>query len=409
MTFQTSIHKVLDFAKSKDIYPDLHVIEGPSTNPEVIIEGKKMLMFSSNNYLGLATDARIKTAVKNAVSKYGMGSGGSRLISGNTDIQIELENKIARFKGEESAITFLAGYMANTGGIPALLNPPEVSAAGVIKKFLRVARKPVVFSDEFNHASIIDGIRQSKTNKVVFKHRDMNDLEKKLKKEGGNARKLIITDGVFSMDGDIAPLKDMLSLAHKYNAMIFLDDAHASGVLGENGKGTMEHFGFKHDPFVIIMGTFTKAFGGVGGFIAGSEEISRYLRVMARTHVFSAPIPPAIASGLIESINICETEPEHRRKLWQNVKFIQKKLRELKYDTLGSQTQIIPILIGDENKCVEASRALFREGIFAPAVHWPAVAKGRARLRITLMATHSDEQLNTFIYKLNKIRKIIGW
>lgn len=391
--------EVLDWINKNELYPDIRVIEGASTDPEVVISGKKVLMFASNNYLGLANDERVKKAMIKGVEKYGMGSGGSRLMSGNIDIHNELERAIADFKGKESAIAFLAGYMANVGVIPALMKDFSKGLLGLMKK--EDGSNSVIFSDELNHASIIDGCRLAKAERVIYKHKDMNDLEDKIKK---NKKKinLIVTDGIFSMDGDIAPLKDIVSLGKRYNIRVMVDDAHASGVLGENGRGTAEYFDLKDD-VDITMGTFTKAFGGVGGFIAGSKDLIDYLRISARTYIFSAPIPPAVSAGLIESIRIVSEDKNIREKLWENTRYLRGKLKEIGFNILG-ETNIIPLVIGDEKKAISFSRELFELGVFAPCVRWPAVPEKQARLRITVMASHSKENIDKFL----EVLKIAG-
>lgn len=402
MLFQ-DIEKALEFIDKKIEYPDLQTIVGSPTNPEIVISGKKVLIFCSNNYLGVAADPRIKTAVKNAVDIYGMGSGGSRLVSGNTAIQEQLEKKIAEFKGAEDAITFATGYMTNTGVIPALLNPPITSVTEYIKeKILPV--QSIVFSDELNHASIIDGIRLSKTEKAIYKHRDINDLESRLRHKRSYRRKLIVTDGIFSMDGDIAPLDQIMELALRYGATVMVDDAHATGILGIGGKGTVEYFKIKQHPELIVMGTFTKVFGGIGGFIVGPRKLIRYLRVTTRPYIFSAPIPPAIAAGIIEAIDIISTEPDRRLKLWDNINYTRNLLDTVGFNTLRSETQIIPIFIGDDKKAIRASRRLLEIGIFIPCIRWPAVPHSKSRLRLTLMSLHTKGQIRILVDALLKIK-----
>lgn len=401
------IEKTLKFINKEALYPDMHVIEGASTNPEIFIDGKKVLIFCSNNYLGLATDPRVIEEVIAGVKEYGMGSGGSRLISGNTLPQKLLEESITRFKGTEDAITFATGYMANTGVIPALFNLPTLSVKDYITKKLFSNSKAYIFSDELNHASIVDGARLAKAEIVIYKHCDVDDLRNKLKSKKGD-QKLVITDGVFSMDGDIAPLDKIMAVAKEFNATVMVDDAHSTGILGANGKGTAEHFSLKEQPD-ITLGTFTKVFGGVGGFIVGSKALVDYLRVTARTYIFSAPIPPAITLGLVKSLEIINSEKDRRIKLWENIGYLKKKLTENNFDTLKSETQIIPIFIGDDQKAIAASRKMLEYGVFAPCVRWPAVAHGQSRLRITLMSTHTKEQIDIFFEALTKTRKDIGF
>ncbi|OGI77962.1 hypothetical protein A3D42_03395 [Candidatus Nomurabacteria bacterium RIFCSPHIGHO2_02_FULL_41_18] len=408
--FFQDISKLLKFATDRDIYPDVYTIVGASTDSEVSVlengEIRKVLMFSSNNYLGLANDERVKKAVIDAVKKYGVGSGGSKLVTGNISVQKELEDSIAEFRNCEDAVTFASGYTANVGTIPAFLNPVALSLGGIIKKKF-FEKIPVVYSDEFNHASIVDGCRLAKAERIIYKHKDLNDLESKLHSKRGNRRKLIVTDGVFSMDGDIAPLPGIMELAEKCGATVMIDDAHATGVIGKNGKGTPEYFDLKKMP-EIVMGTFTKAFGAIGGFIASSKELVKYLKVMGRPHMFSAPIPPAIVVGILESLEIIKSEKRHQEVL-RKAEYMRDQLRGNGFNILESETQIIPILVGDEAKTIATSRELLREGIFAPAIHWPAVPKGRGRLRITVMFGHTQVHLDNFISKIKKIRGKINF
>ena len=397
------IKKFLKFVQENKLYPDVKLISGSPTATEIVINGRKILVFCSNDYLGLANSALLKKAAHEAIDKYGVGSGGSRLISGNTDIQVELERAIAEFKGGESAITFSTGYMANTGAIPAIMD-----VVGNIKKLgnkiiaLPSLKKNIILSDELNHASIIDGCRLTHSKIVVYKHKNVKDLENKLKKYKSR-RKLIVTDGVFSMDGDIAPLPEIVSLAKKYNAITMVDDAHASGVLGRNGRGTTEYFGLKESDVNIIMGTFTKAFGGVGGFIVGSKDLTDFLRITARSYIFSAPIPPTISASLIAAIKEARNNTKLRENLWSNVNYLKNNLKKMGFDTLSSETQIIPVLIGEEAKAIEFSELLFEAGILAPCVRWPAVPWGKARLRLTIKATHTREQIDKLLENIEKI------
>lgn len=401
------IKKFLKFVQENKLYPDVKLISGSPTATEIVINGRKILVFCSNDYLGLANSALLKKAAHEAIDKYGVGSGGSRLISGNTDIQIELEKTIAEFKGGESAITFSTGYMANTGAIPAIMD-----VIGNIKKLgnkiiaIPLLKKNIILSDELNHASLIDGCRLTHAEIVVYKHKNVKDLENKLKKYKSR-RKLIVTDGVFSMDGDIAPLPDIVRLAKKYNAITMVDDAHASGVLGKNGRGTTEYFGLKESDIDIIMGTFTKAFGGVGGFIVGSKDLTDFLRITARSYIFSAPIPPVISASLIMAIKETRNNTKLRENLWSNATYLKNNLKKMGFDTLSSETQIIPVLIGEEAKAIQFSGLLFEVGILAPCVRWPAVPWGKARLRLTVKATHTREQIDKLLENIEEIGKRI--
>ncbi|KKQ55777.1 MAG: hypothetical protein US74_C0023G0003 [Parcubacteria group bacterium GW2011_GWA2_38_13] len=398
------IRNILKFLRENNFYPNAKIITGSPTNVEVVIEGKKILMFCSNDYLGLANNEVLKKAAHKAVDEYGVGSGGSRLVSGNTDIQNQLEEVIAKYKGCEAAITFSTGYMANTGAIPAILDVMNLKKIGNKVVPLPSLTKNIILSDELNHASIIDGCRLGHSKIVVFKHKDMKDLESKLKKYKKH-RKLIVTDGVFSMDGDITPLPEIVKLAKKYNALTMVDDAHGSGVLGKDGRGTVEHFGLEPSDIDIIMGTFTKAFGGVGGFVAGSKLLIDYLKVAARTYIFSAPIPPVISAALVAAVHEAETNESLRKNLNDNAVYLRTRLNKMGFDTLSSETQIIPVLIGEESKCIKFSDLLFDKGILAPTIRWPAVPWGQARLRLTVKATHTKEQINLLLENMEKIGK----
>lgn len=396
------VHDTLTFIENNIIYPEVYTIEGASTNPEIFIKGKKVLIFCSNNYLGLATDSRIKEEMIKAIKIYGMGSGGSRLVSGNTDVQMELEKKIAKFKGTEDAITFVTGYMAKTGVIPAVLNPPITNTLSALKNKI-IKDKTAIFSDKLNHASIIDGAILSKAERVVYSHKDMADLDQKLSERKGYKRKLIVTDGVFSMDGDIAPLDRIMEISEKHGATVMVDDAHATGVLGDNGQGTSDYFNLVKSPD-IVLGTFTKVFGGIGGFVVGSKDLIKYLKVTARTYIFTAPIPPVIAKGLVKSIDIVMNERDRRLKLNENSKYLREKLKSLGFNILESETQIIPVFIGDEKKCVEISKKLLELGIYASSIRWPAVEHGASRLRLTVMSKHSTQQIDKLISALVQVR-----
>lgn len=388
------IKKALKYIENKELYPKIRIIEGCPTNIFIKINNKKIISFCSNDYLGLANKDILKKAAHNAIDKYGIGSGGSRLISGNTDIQIELEKTVAQYKKQNDAITFATGYMVNSGVIPAIMNAT---------RFFKFSIKGnILFSDEYNHASIIDGCRLSDAKIVKYKHKDTRDLEKKLKKYR-KYRKMIVTDGIFSMDGDIAPLPEIVKLAKQYDAITMVDDAHASGVLGKEGRGTAEYFNIDPGEIDLIMGTFTKAFGGIGGFIAGNKDMIKYLRVNTRTYIFTAPIPPMICASLISSIKESIVNPSLRKQLWENVEYLKENLLRLNCNLLSTESQIIPIYIGNEKKCEKISNFLFTRGILIPCVRWPAVPWGSARLRLTVKASHTKQQMNKLVNILKKI------
>ncbi len=384
------IQQVLDYVDEHDLYPDLKIIES-AIEPEVTIGGKKYLMFSSNNYLGLATHPKVKEAAIKAVEKYGAGSTGSRLLSGNIDIYLELEKKLADFKKGEAAIVFPTGFAANLGTISAVMNPLKVTFSSFFE------RQGIILSDELNHASMIDGCRLSSQKKVVYKHKDVNHLESLLKKYR-NRRKLIATDSIFSMDGNIAPLDKISELAKKYNAMIMIDEAHATGVLGENGRGAIEYFNLKIPGDIpIVMGTLSKAIGSCGGYVVGSKDLIKYLRVTARSYMFSTAIPPVVAAAALAAIDVIQTEHNLLKKLWDNARYLKQEFEKMGFDTLGTESQIVPILIGKDEDAIKTSRIFFEKNIFAPCVRWPAVARGTARIRFTITAAHTREQIDRLL------------
>ena len=381
------IKKILNYIDSHKLYPDIKIING-SVKSNVFIDGKRVLMFSSNNYIGIATHPRVVDAAVNATKKYGVGSGGSRLLSGNLQIHRDFELAIAKFKGCEDAIVWPSGYSANVGIISALMNPLKVGVSDFFE------RKGVIFSDELNHASIIDGCRMSKQKIVVYKHNNVSDLEKKLKKYK-KRRELVVTDSVFSMDGDIAPLDKISALCKKYDAMLMIDEAHATGVLGNKGHGAVEYFNLDPEKDVdVIMGTCSKALGATGGFVVGSKSLIRYLRVASRSYIFSTAMAPASSAALIETLKVIEDEPEIRERMWKNVKYLREGFNKIGFDTITSETQIIPVLIGTEEKAIEFARKLLKKGIFAPCVRWPAVRKNKARIRFTVMSKHTKEEID---------------
>lgn len=395
-----NIQDIIDFADINKLYPDLRVVEG-AAEPKVIVDGKDVIMFSSNNYLGLATHPRLINAGIEAIKKYGVGSDGSRLLSGNIQIHQDLEKEIIKFKGAENAdaIIWPSGYSANVGAITAIMNPIKTGVGSLLKN------KGIILSDELNHASIIDGAIMSKQKKIVYKHCNMVDLEKKLKKYK-NKRKLVVTDGVFSMDGDIAPLDKISKLCKKYNAISMIDEAHSSGILGKNGHGTMEHFNLKPvEDIDILLGTFSKALASTGGFVIANKMMVKYLRIASRSYMFSTAMTPAASASIIEALKVIEEEPQWRHKLWENREYLVDGLHRRGFNTLSSETQIVPILIGLDEKAIQFSRMLFEKGIFAPCVRWPAVEKGKGRIRITLMATHTTKQIDKLLSACEKIKK----
>ncbi len=397
------IKDIMSYINQHSLYPDLRVVEGPQ-EAETTVDGKKVIMFCSNNYLGLSMHPDIMHAACEAIKKYGVGSGGSRLLSGNLDLHKQFEAEIAAYEGGEDAILWPTGYSANVGLISAMMNPLKIRPGDFF------SLDGAIFSDELNHASIVDGIRLSKQKKVIYKHRDVEDLENKLRKYPWR-RKLVVTDSVFSMDGDIAPLDKMVPLCKKYGAMLLIDEAHATGVIGENGHGSLEYFNLKLGRDVdVVMGTCSKSLTSTGGFAVGNKELVSYLRVASRSYMFSASMTPATVAALIEALKVMKNEPERHRQLVRNAEYLRSGFHKAGFDTLSSQTQIIPILIGSDEAAIKFSRDLFEKGIYAPAVRWPAVEKGKARIRFALMSTHTKEHLDTLIkacIEVGKSQKIV--
>lgn len=357
---------------------------------EVVMNGKKFLLFSSNNYLGLATDSRLKKKATEGISKYGTGAGGSRLTTGNLDIHEQLESEIADFKKTEAAIVFSSGYLANVGVISSVVKTGDT-----------------IFSDAWNHASIIDGCRLSKAKTIVYEHADMADLERKLRQSYGDGKKLIVTDGVFSMDGDIAPLPKIVELAKEYKAYIMIDDAHATGVLGNDGCGTADYFGLKEE-IDFTVGTLSKAIGAEGGFVSTSSIAKNYLLNNARSFIFQTALSPSAIEAAREGISIIQNEPERRKQLLKNAQYLRLKLEESGFVIKEGETPIISLIIGGSHEAMQFSAKLMDEGVFIPAIRPPTVPKGSSRLRITVMATHTIEQLDMVISKIKKIGKEMG-
>lgn len=372
--------------KKAGLYRTLRSLEGPQS-ATTIIEGKRVVQLSSNNYLGLANHPRLKVAVKEAIDSYGSGAGASRLICGNLELNGKLEDKIAKLKKKENALLFNTGYMANIGIITALMSEGDI-----------------IFSDEFNHASIIDGCRMSGAQTEVYPHKDMGALEELLKESKQYNHRLIVTDGIFSMDGDIAPLPDLVGLAKRYECMVMVDDAHATGVLGTNGGGTGEHFALE-DKIDISMGTLGKALGGFGAFVAGSHELREFLINRARPFIFTTGLPPAVIASGIAALELLEEEPQIRMRLWENVGFFKNRIKELGFDTLKSETQIIPVLVGDVSLTMRMGEMLLEEGVFVQGIRPPAVPQGSSRLRVTIMATHTRKELGFALEAIEKVGK----
>lgn len=388
--------RVVKMLKMGKLYPNISIINGPSSNPEVIIDGKKYLTFCSNNYLGLADNQEIKNIVIDGIKKYGVGSGSTRLLSGTLDVQVEFENKLAEFYGFADSITFSSGFLASVGVVRMLVDPFPYFKIPFDNK------EGVIISDELNHASIIDAVRLSHAERVIYKHNNMKDLERLLS-ENKKKKKLIITDAVFSMDGDLADLKSIAKLAKEYNALIYIDDAHGTGVLGPHGEGTAHHLGIEKE-IDVIMGSFTKAWGSIGGFIVTKEkDLADYLRVTARSYIFSDPILPSVVSGLIKAFEIIKNGDELRRKTLDNAKYLRTELKKMGFEVLGETMPIVPPLLHSEKNAIKFSQKLLEAGILAPAVRRPAVHEGRERLRLTTMSTHTKPQIDILLENMKKI------
>src|ERR1700735_3305652 len=359
-------------------------------------DDKKVINLASNNYLGLTTHPRLREAAREATRKYGVGSGAVRTIAGTMKIHMELEEKIARFKNVEACVVFQSGFAANAGTVSAVLGKDDF-----------------IISDALNHASIIDGARLSRAKVLVFRHKDVAHCEERLQEVAGEpGKKLVITDGVFSMDGDIGPVDKLAVLAEKYGAIMMVDDAHASGVLGRNGRGSVDHFGM-HGKVDVQVGTLSKAIGALGGYVCGSRDLIDYLYHRARPFLFSTSHPPGVAATCIAAFDILETEPERIDRLWANTRYFQGELRRAGFNVGGvntpaTETPITPVIVGDGRKTMEFSRALFEEGVMATGIAFPPVPEGKARIRLILTSEHTRAQLDQALETLERVAKRMG-
>jgi len=385
----------LNELKKKGTHFRLRVLEDEQA-PVCTFDGKKVINLASNNYLGLATHPKLRQAAIEATRKYGVGSGAVRTIAGTMKIHIELEEKIARFKNVEASVVFQSGFAANAGTVSAVLGKDDF-----------------IISDELNHASIIDGARLSRAAIKVFRHKDTAHAEELLKEVADKpGHKLLISDGVFSMDGDIAPLPALCDLAEKYGAIMMVDDAHSSGVLGRNGRGTIDHYNV-HGRVDIQVGTLSKAIGALGGYVCGSHDLIDFLYHRARPFLFSTSQPPSVAATCIAAFEVLEEEPERIAKLWENTRFWKKELGGLGFNiggvnTPASETPITPIIIGDGARTMEFSRELFKEGVLGTGIVFPTVPEGKARVRTIMTATHTRQELNQALDVLGKVGKRMG-
>jgi len=378
--------------RTKGVAPKLRVLEGEQ-KPVCTFDGREVINLASNNYLGLTTHKALRKAAVEAAKKYGAGAGAVRTIAGTMQLHMQLEEQIAKFKNVEACVVFQSGFTANAGTVAAVLG-----------------KEDLIVSDELNHASIIDGARLSRATIQVFKHKDVKDCERILQEHASfPGKKLIITDGVFSMDGDIAPLPELCTLAEKYDCIMMVDDAHSSGVLGRNGRGTIDHFDC-HGRVHIQVGTLSKAIGVMGGYVCGSRELIDFLYLRARPFLFSTSHPPAVTAACIAAFSLLDSPEGEKlvKKLWKNTKTFKRELKKRGFQFKASETPIVPIHVGDAAKAFEFSNKLFEAGVFAPAVGYPTVAEGKARLRAIVSAGHKNEQLMKAADILAEVAKPLG-
>jgi glycine C-acetyltransferase len=372
----------------------LRVLHGPST-PWCDIEGKKVLMFCSNNYLGLSNHPKLKEAAIAAIRTHGVGSGSVRPIAGTLDLHMELERRLARFKHAEASLVYQSGFATNAGLIPQLVSEGDL-----------------IVSDELNHGSIIDGVRLSRAERTVYRHADPTDLDRVLSlaeaHQPAYRRILLITDGVFSMDGDIAPLDRIAQLGHDHGAMVYVDDAHGEGVLGPGGRGIVAHFGLSRERVHVEMGTFSKAFGVVGGHISGSRDLVNFAYNKSRTWLLSGSHPPPVAAACLAAIDVLENEAEHVQRLWDHTRRFKKAMQGLGFDTGQSATPIVPILVGDSHRAKRLSERLFDLGVFALPIVYPMVAKDKARIRTIMNAALTDEDVGFAVSAFEKAGRELG-
>lgn len=374
----------------KGLYRQLRILEGQQL-PQARFDGRMVVNLSSNNYLGLNTHPALVRAAIEATERFGVGSGAVRSIAGTMKIHLELEKRIAEFKNVEACVVFQSGFAANAGTVSAILGKGDL-----------------IISDELNHASIIDGCRLSRAEIRVFPHKDTGALEKILfETQSWAGKKLVITDGVFSMDGDIAPLAQIVDLAGRYGAIMMVDDAHASGVLGKNGRGTIDHFGL-HGKVDIQVGTLSKAIGAMGGYVCGSRNLIEYLYHRARPFLFSTSHPPAVAATCLAAFDILEKEPQWIERLWKNARFFKQELDRLGFNTGFSETPINPVIVGRGELAMNFADELFKEGVFAQGIGFPTVPESKSRIRTIVTATHSREQLQYALDVMQRVAKRLG-
>ena len=382
------LEQELQNLKDQGLYREPRTLTGEQ-KPKCIYDGKSVVNLSSNNYLGLANHPRLIEAAIKATEKLGVGSGAVRTIAGQMDLHKEFEEKLAKFKNVEACLVYQSGFTANSGTVSCILG-----------------REDVIISDELNHASIIDGSRLSRAEIKVYPHADMDGLRSVLEEAEGR-NKLVVTDGVFSMDGDIAPLPEVVKLAKEFGAIVMVDDAHASGVLGRNGRGTVDHYDL-HGQVDIQVGTLSKAIGVLGGYVAGPQKLIDYLVQRSRPVLFSTSHPPAVTAAGMAAIDLLMEQPELIDQLWDNSEFFRAGLKELGFDTGASATPIIPVIVGDERKAMQLADDLFDDGVFAQGIAFPTVPRGKARVRTIVSATHTKEDLQYALDTFSKVGKKLG-
>lgn len=384
------IQQEIDNLKQTGLYNNIRTLNSPQ-GAWLVVDGQRVLNFCSNNYLGLANEPRLVQAAQEGIARYGVGPAAVRSIAGTMDLHLDLEARLATFKGVEAAITFQSGFCANLATIPAL-----------------VGKEDIIFSDELNHASIIDGSRLSGARIVRYAHTDPTDLERQIKENQGNYRRgLVVTDGVFSMDGDIAPLDKTYEVSNRYDLMLMVDDAHGEGVLGRGGRGIVDHFDL-HGKVDVEVGTLSKAFGVVGGVVAGKAIIVEWLRQRGRPFLFSSAITPADAAACLAAVDILEQSTERVQRLWQNTEYFKSGMRRLGFDTGQSLTPITPIMLGEAPLAQQFSQELFDEGVFAMAIGFPTVPRGKARIRVMISAAHSQDDLDQGLDAFARVGRRLG-
>jgi glycine C-acetyltransferase len=383
------VEELLADAKTRGVWRWPRLLESPQ-EPVARYDGREVINLCSNNYLGLANHPALKAAALEAVARFGVGSGAVRTIAGNMSIHQELETELAAFKHTEATLLYQSGFSANAGTVAAILEKGDV-----------------VVSDELNHASLIDGCRLSGADKKIYPHKDVGAARRMLAESRGARRVLLITDGVFSMDGDIAPLPDLVAAAEEYGAIMMVDDAHASGVVGKDGRGTIDHFGM-HGRVHVQVGTLSKAFAGLGGYVAGSRALIEWLMHRARPLLFSTSHPPSVAASALAAVRLVQHEPDLIRRLWDNTRFFKDGLRRLGFDTGNSETPITPVIIGDEARAMQFSDRLFEEGVFAVGLAFPTVPRGKARVRTIVTAGHTAPHLERALAAFQRAGTTLG-